>query len=136
VDAITQTAAPNNELSNPPFIRSGHLAAPGFSEHRIYWEEYGSLTGEPVIVMHAGRVQEATARPPAFSIRSDTASCFSTSAVAARARPVRAMMTQHRIKYFITTAGHSSLEPDSDTRLRTIMNELPPMTSPETASLR
>jgi hypothetical protein len=44
----------------------------------------------------AGRVQAATARPPGFSIRSDTASCFSTSAVAARARPVRAMMTQHR----------------------------------------
>jgi hypothetical protein len=40
------------------------------------------------------------------------------------------------IKYYITTAGHSSLEPESDTRLRTIMNELPPMTSPETASLR
>ena len=40
------------------------------------------------------------------------------------------------INYFITTARHSSLEPDSDTRLRTIMNELPPMTSPETASLR
>jgi proline iminopeptidase len=40
------------------------------------------------------------------------------------------------INYFITTAGHSSLEPESDTRLRTIMNELPPMTSPETASLR
>src|SRR5947207_14230131 len=55
VDASTQTAAPNNEPSNPPFIRSGHLAAPGFSEHRIYWEEYGSLAGEPVIVMHGGR---------------------------------------------------------------------------------
>ena len=27
---------------------------PGFSEHRIYWEEYGSLAGEPVIVMHGG----------------------------------------------------------------------------------
>ena len=40
------------------------------------------------------------------------------------------------INYFITTAGHSSLERESDTRLRTIMNELPPMTSPETASLR
>jgi hypothetical protein len=40
------------------------------------------------------------------------------------------------INYFITTAGHSNLEPESDTRLRTIMNELPPMTSPETASLR
>src|SRR5262249_6600748 len=54
VDASTQTAAPNNQPSNPPFIRSGHLAAPGFSEHRIYWEEYGSLGGEPVIVMHGG----------------------------------------------------------------------------------
>jgi proline iminopeptidase len=58
VDEITQTAAPNNaganRPSNPPFIRSGHLAAPGFSEHRIYWEEYGSLAGEPVIVMHGG----------------------------------------------------------------------------------
>ena len=57
VDASTQTAetaAHNNQPSNPPFIRSGHLAAPGFSEHRIYWEEYGSLAGEPVIVMHGG----------------------------------------------------------------------------------
>jgi len=43
-----------NRPSNPPFIRSGHLAAPGFSEHRIYWEEYGSLAGEPVVVMHGG----------------------------------------------------------------------------------
>src|ERR1700722_2687248 len=44
VDEITQTAAPDNvganRPSNPPFIRSGHLAARGFSEHRIYWEEY------------------------------------------------------------------------------------------------
>ncbi len=58
MDASTQTAVPNiagaNQPSNPPFIRSGHLAAPGFSEHRIYWEEYGSLAGEPVIVMHGG----------------------------------------------------------------------------------
>jgi hypothetical protein len=54
VDASTQTAASNNQPANPPFIRSGHLAAPGFSEHRIYWEEYGSLAGEPVIVMHGG----------------------------------------------------------------------------------
>ena len=54
MDASTQTAAPNNPPANPPFIRSGHLAAPGFSEHRIYWEEYGSLAGEPVIVMHGG----------------------------------------------------------------------------------
>ena len=96
VDANTQTAASNNQPVNPPFIRSGHLAVPGFSEHRIYWEEYGSLAGEPVIVMHGDRVQAATARPPDFSIRSGTVSCFLTSAVAARARPVRAMMTQHR----------------------------------------
>ena len=40
------------------------------------------------------------------------------------------------VNYFITTAGHSSFEPETDTRLRTIMNELPPMTSPETASLQ
>jgi hypothetical protein len=40
------------------------------------------------------------------------------------------------VNYFITTAGHSSFEPETDTRLRTIVDELPPMTSPETASLR
>lgn len=52
MDASTETAAP--KPATPPFIRSGHLAAPGFSEHRIYWEEYGSPAGEPVIVMHGG----------------------------------------------------------------------------------
>ena len=40
------------------------------------------------------------------------------------------------VNYFITTAGHSSFEPETDTRLRTLMNELPPMTSRETASLQ
>jgi proline iminopeptidase len=40
------------------------------------------------------------------------------------------------VNYFITTVGHSSFEAETDTRLRTIMNELPPMTSPETASLQ
>ena len=40
------------------------------------------------------------------------------------------------VSYFITTAGHSSFEAETDTRLRTIMNELPPMTSPKTASLQ
>ena len=40
------------------------------------------------------------------------------------------------VNYFITTAGHSSFEPETDVRLRTIMNELPPMTPPETASLQ
>src|SRR5438067_1669546 len=29
------------------------------------------------------------------------------------------------VSYFITTAGHSSFEPETDTRLRTIMNKLP-----------
>ena len=32
------------------------------------------------------------------------------------------------VNYFITTAGHSSLEPETDARLCTIMNDLPPMT--------
>jgi hypothetical protein len=84
VDANTQTAAPNNQPVNPPFIRSGHLTAPGFSEHRIYWEEYGSLAGEPVIVMHGGPGAGGHSSSARFSIRSDTASCFSTSAVARR----------------------------------------------------
>jgi proline iminopeptidase len=48
------TSAETNRPPNPPFIRSGHLSAPGFSEHRIYWEEYGTLAGEPVMVMHGG----------------------------------------------------------------------------------
>jgi hypothetical protein len=68
VDASVQTAAPNNQPSNPPFIRSGHLAARGFSEHRIYWEEYGSLAGEPVILMHGGSTscsRAAEETPPA-----------------------------------------------------------------------
>ena len=58
MDAIPPTAAPNNgdtnRPPNPPFIRSGHLTASGFSDHRIYWEEYGTLAGEPVMVMHGG----------------------------------------------------------------------------------
>jgi hypothetical protein len=40
------------------------------------------------------------------------------------------------VNYLITTAGHSSFEPETDTRLRTLMSELPPMNSPETASLQ
>ena len=31
------------------------------------------------------------------------------------------------VNYFITTAGHSSLEPETNARLCTIMNDLPPM---------
>src|SRR5215471_10379264 len=34
------------------------------------------------------------------------------------------------VNYFITTAGHSSFESETDTRLRTIMNELRPMAPP------
>jgi proline iminopeptidase len=48
--AVPSTA----DAFRPPFIRAGHLTAPGFSEHQIYWEEYGTLAGEPVIVMHGG----------------------------------------------------------------------------------
>ena len=50
---------------------------------------------------------------------------------------VRALRSagNNAVNYFITTAGHSSFEPETDTRLRTIMNELPAMSSPETASL-
>jgi proline iminopeptidase len=33
------------------------------------------------------------------------------------------------VNYLITTAGHSNFEPETDTRLRTIMNQLPPMCS-------
>lgn len=39
------------------------------------------------------------------------------------------------VNYFITTAGHSSFEPETDTRLHTIMSELPPMAPLETVSL-
>ena len=31
------------------------------------------------------------------------------------------------VNYFITTAGHSSLEPETNSKLCTIMNDLPPM---------
>jgi proline iminopeptidase len=58
VDAIPPTAVPDNDGANrppnPPFIRSGHLTASRFSDHQIYWEEYGTLAGEPVMVMHGG----------------------------------------------------------------------------------
>ena len=51
---------------------------------------------------------------------------------------VRALRSagNNAVNYFITTAGHSSFEPETDTKLRTIMNELPPMTPPETVSQR
>jgi proline iminopeptidase len=34
------------------------------------------------------------------------------------------------VNYFITTAGHNSFEAETDARLRTIMNELPPIAPP------
>ena len=60
-------------------------------------------------------------------------------AISTRRNPlVRALRDagNNAVSYFITTAGHSSFEPETDIWLRTIMNELPPMTSPETASLQ
>jgi len=49
---------------------------------------------------------------------------------------VRALRTagNNAVNYSITTAGHSSFEPETDTRLRTIMDDLPPMTRRETVS--
>jgi hypothetical protein len=41
-------------------------------------------------------------------------------------REIRRYCTQ-RQGDFITTAGHSSLEPETESRLCTIMNDLPPM---------
>jgi hypothetical protein len=34
---------------------------------------------------------------------------------------------KRNVNYFITTARHSSLEPETDTKLCAIMTELPPM---------
>ena len=47
---------------------------------------------------------------------------------------VRALRSDgnNAVNYFITTAGHGSFEPKIDTRLRTIMDDLPPMTGRET----
>jgi proline iminopeptidase len=41
-------------------------------------------------------------------------------------RSLRAMGNED-VNYFITTAGHSSLESETESRLCTIMNDLPPM---------
>jgi len=58
VDALTPTAAPGdpnaNQDPNSPCNKSGHLGGYGNSQHRIYWEEYGSVNGEPVMFMHGG----------------------------------------------------------------------------------
>jgi proline iminopeptidase len=40
-----------------------------------------------------------------------------------------------QVNYFITTAGHSGFDSETDTRLRTVLSELPLMTRPEPASL-
>jgi proline iminopeptidase len=58
VDALTPIAGPDdastNRYPNSPCNKSGHLAVHGNSQHRIYWEEYGSVNGEPVMFMHGG----------------------------------------------------------------------------------
>ena len=41
----------------------------------------------------------------------------------------------NEVHYFITTAGHSSLERETDSRLCTIMDDLPPWNPPERAPL-
>src|SRR3954471_24188024 len=40
--------------ANSPCIKSGHLTVQDRPQHRIYWEEYGSGDGEPVMFMHGG----------------------------------------------------------------------------------
>jgi proline iminopeptidase len=58
VDAPTPISGPSdastNRYPNSPCNKSGHLAVHGNSQHRIYWEEYGSVNGEPVMFMHGG----------------------------------------------------------------------------------
>jgi hypothetical protein len=55
-------------------------------------------------------------------------------ASARREALVRALRNagNNAVSYFITMAGHASFEPETDARLRTIANELPPMTPTET----
>jgi proline iminopeptidase len=43
-----------NGYPNSPCSRSGHLTVHGHQRHQIYWEEYGSADGEPVMFMHGG----------------------------------------------------------------------------------
>ena len=43
-----------NGYSNSPCNKSGHLTVQEHPQHRIYWEEYGSGDGEPVIFLHGG----------------------------------------------------------------------------------
>jgi proline iminopeptidase len=58
VDALTPTAGPSdanaNRYPSSACNKSGHLASYGNSQHCIYWEEYGSVNGEPVMFMHGG----------------------------------------------------------------------------------
>ena len=58
MDALTPITGPSdastNRYPNSPCNKSGHLAVLGNSQHRIYWEEYGSVNGEPVMFMHGG----------------------------------------------------------------------------------
>ncbi|MGC2412822.1 MAG: prolyl aminopeptidase [Stellaceae bacterium] len=43
-----------NGYPNSPCNKSGHLTLQEHPKHQIYWEEYGSADGEPVVVMHGG----------------------------------------------------------------------------------
>ena len=43
-----------SEYPNSPCNRSGHLTVQEHPQHQIYWEEYGSGDGEPVMFMHGG----------------------------------------------------------------------------------
>src|SRR4051812_31163500 len=43
-----------NGYPNSPCNKSGHLTVQKHPQHQIYWEEYGSGDGEPVVFMHGG----------------------------------------------------------------------------------
>jgi len=43
-----------NGYPNSRCNKSGHLTVQEQPQHQIYWEEYGSGDGEPVVVMHGG----------------------------------------------------------------------------------
>src|SRR4051794_15482791 len=44
----------NTEYPNSVCCKSGYLTIQEHPQHRNYWEEYGSVDGEPVMAMHGG----------------------------------------------------------------------------------
>jgi len=58
VDTATPTAGSGEPSKigypNSPCNKSGHLTVQENPPHRIYWEEYGSADGEPVMFLHGG----------------------------------------------------------------------------------